>query len=195
MPVIEKKSSFNISEQFQWPFQCYREGCHSENGYCEEPDTCLCKTGWEGESCDECVPYWFCPASGTCNEPNQCICGSGVADNGYCNREIINGNLNYISPVSPVVKNRVITIRLFFFLNLGPRFDSFGECSNPCKSNPAIESALGLAPGTRVSTCRWNDNGPCDDRSETCNGSRDWIVQQEGESDPEKCIYVSAGQK
>eukprot|EP00095_Tigriopus_kingsejongensis_P012307 maker-scaffold2342_size16862-snap-gene-0.3 protein:Tk12307 transcript:maker-scaffold2342_size16862-snap-gene-0.3-mRNA-1 annotation:"protein jagged-1" len=67
------------------------EGCHTYNGYCEEPFTCLCKTGWEGELCSECVSYWKCPVGGTCIDPNQCICSDDVKDNGFCNREIING--------------------------------------------------------------------------------------------------------
>ena len=73
---------------------------------------------------------------------------------------------------------------------LGPRFDTFGDCSNPCKANAEAEAALGLTPGTRVSTCRWNESGPCVDQVETCNGSRDWVFQESGESDPEKCIFV-----
>ena len=75
-------------------------------------------------------------------------------------------------------------------LILGPRFDSFGECSNPCKSNPDIEAALNLPLGTHVSECRWNENGPCADITQVCHGSRDWVVQDSGESDPEKCIFV-----
>ena len=73
----------------------------------------------------------------------------------------------------------------------GPRFDSFGECSNPCKSNPDIEATLSLPQGIRVSECRWNENGPCVDLTESCHGSRDWVVQDSGESDPEKCIFVT----
>ena len=59
-----------------------------------QPDTCLCKTGWEGETCEACVSYWRCPASGTCVEPNQCICGEearGQDQHRVCNRENING--------------------------------------------------------------------------------------------------------
>ncbi|XP_059098127.1 neurogenic locus protein delta-like [Tigriopus californicus] len=86
------------------------EGCHEHNGYCEEPFTCLCKTGWEGDLCGQCVPYWQCPTAGTCVEPNQCICAESVEDNGYCNRDIINGD----------------------------RYEDFGACSNPCRQNSAV---------------------------------------------------------
>ncbi|TRY80742.1 hypothetical protein TCAL_15407 [Tigriopus californicus] len=58
------------------------------------PDTCICKAGWQGPSCSECVPYWICPEDGYCYEPNQCICNSTVTDKDrfdICNREKING--------------------------------------------------------------------------------------------------------
>ena len=77
-----------------------------------------------------------------------------------------------------------------FLYTPGPRFDSFGECSNPCKFDPAIEASLELAPGHRVSSCRWNESGNCTDQIEPCNGTRDWVVQSSGESDPERCIYA-----
>ena len=71
---------------------------------------------------------------------------------------------------------------------LGPRFASFGECSNPCTANPRIELLLNVPQGIRVSECRWNENGTCVDISEPCHGSRDWVILDTGVSDHEKCI-------
>ncbi len=59
-----------------------------------QPDECLCKNGWEGSTCEDCVRYWSCPSGGTCREPNQCVCTREVAggdQEGLCNREDING--------------------------------------------------------------------------------------------------------
>ena len=79
-----------------------------------------------------------------------------------------------------------------YIVYTGPRFDAFGECSNPCKHNDELETVLNIAPGTRVSTCRWNETGPCVDRTESCHGSREWVFQGSGESDVENCIIVGA---
>ena len=37
---------------------------------------CICETGWSGEACDRCVPYWDCPETveESCVNPNECIC-------------------------------------------------------------------------------------------------------------------------
>ena len=38
--------------------------CHKEHGKCVEgkgANFCLCNTGWKGETCDDCCPYWNCP--------------------------------------------------------------------------------------------------------------------------------------
>lgn len=34
---------------------------------------CRCNYGWQGQLCDECLPYPGC-VHGTCNEPWQCTC-------------------------------------------------------------------------------------------------------------------------
>ena len=40
------------------------------------PETCLCKPGWQGPNCTECVPYWNCQ-HGYCEQPWECICKPG----------------------------------------------------------------------------------------------------------------------
>ena len=40
------------------------------------PDTCICKDGWTGPNCTECVPYWNCQ-HGTCQKPWECNCDAG----------------------------------------------------------------------------------------------------------------------
>ena len=57
-----------------------------------QPDTCLCKPGWRGPECADCVPYWDCPPFGFCIEPNQCYCSTNSSDP-YCNHHAINGEL------------------------------------------------------------------------------------------------------
>ena len=44
-----------------------------------EPDTCICKLGWKGVNCTECVPYPGCNINGTvkegaCVKPWECNC-------------------------------------------------------------------------------------------------------------------------
>ena len=64
-----------------------------ENGECvegpeDQDNFCICETGWKGDDCKQCVPYWECPNQGedACNVPNECLCGETVDDpNGLCN--------------------------------------------------------------------------------------------------------------
>ena len=51
-----------------------------------QPGECICKTGWSGADCNQCIPYWACPEKGpeNCNLPNECICFNTV-DNFLCN--------------------------------------------------------------------------------------------------------------
>ncbi|XP_072165055.1 protein jagged-1b-like [Diadema setosum] len=50
-----------------------RKGCHAIYGYCHLPDECRCRHGWQGELCDECMPYPGC-LHGGCVSPWQCDC-------------------------------------------------------------------------------------------------------------------------
>ncbi len=50
-------------------------------------------SGWKGEACDQCVPYWDCPnkAADACNLPNECFCAPGTEDpEGLCQNEFLN---------------------------------------------------------------------------------------------------------
>ena len=40
------------------------------------PDTCICRDGWTGPNCTECVPYWNCQ-HGSCKKPWECNCDPG----------------------------------------------------------------------------------------------------------------------
>ncbi|XP_044231956.1 protein delta homolog 1 isoform X1 [Thunnus albacares] len=51
-------------------------GCNTENGFCEKPGKCRCKPGWQGDNCDQCVPFPGC-LHGTCEKAWQCICEEG----------------------------------------------------------------------------------------------------------------------
>ncbi|XP_056152466.1 protein delta homolog 1 [Lampris incognitus] len=51
-------------------------GCNPEGGFCEEPGECRCKPGWQGETCNRCVPFPGC-LHGSCQKAWQCICEDG----------------------------------------------------------------------------------------------------------------------
>ncbi|XP_055357757.1 delta-like protein B [Paramacrobiotus metropolitanus] len=51
-------------------------GCHAQNGYCEVPNECKCRLGWQGRDCSECIRYPGCER-GTCQQPFQCNCDEG----------------------------------------------------------------------------------------------------------------------
>merc|ERR1739848_108472 len=72
-----------------------------QNGECAGPEECVCfsgcETGWQGDSCDRCVPYWECPQPDNgipaCINPNDCICTtSGLSDpKGLCGHSELGG--------------------------------------------------------------------------------------------------------
>ena len=54
-----------------------REECVHGKCVANDPENCcICETGWSGEACDRCVPYWDCPETveESCVNPNECIC-------------------------------------------------------------------------------------------------------------------------
>ncbi|XP_071482925.1 scavenger receptor cysteine-rich domain-containing protein DMBT1-like [Diadema antillarum] len=59
------------------------DNCHSGNctngcvhGACVGPDMCSCEDGYQGPSCEDCVPFEGC-VHGTCENPGDCICLPG----------------------------------------------------------------------------------------------------------------------
>ncbi|XP_051504649.1 protein jagged-2 isoform X1 [Myxocyprinus asiaticus] len=50
-----------------------KQGCSELHGSCEAPGECVCKYGWQGPLCDECLPYPGC-VHGTCVKPWTCTC-------------------------------------------------------------------------------------------------------------------------
>ena len=52
------------------------------HGICRSPDYCACEVGWEGISCDSCIPLPGCK-HGYCEQALECNCESGYGG-GYC---------------------------------------------------------------------------------------------------------------
>ncbi|XP_026120215.1 protein jagged-2-like [Carassius auratus] len=50
-----------------------KQGCSELHGSCDTPGECVCKYGWQGLLCDECLPYPGC-VHGTCMKPWTCTC-------------------------------------------------------------------------------------------------------------------------
>ncbi|KAF0311266.1 Neurogenic locus protein delta [Amphibalanus amphitrite] len=51
-------------------------GCHSEHGFCDQPNQCQCRSGWKGKFCDVCERYPGC-RNGTCSTAWGCDCLEG----------------------------------------------------------------------------------------------------------------------
>ncbi|KAL2082303.1 hypothetical protein ACEWY4_022121 [Coilia grayii] len=74
-----------------------KQGCNLLQGGCPgEPGECRCKYGWQGDFCDECLPYPGCQ-HGTCTRPWQCDCEKNWGGL-LCNK-----NLNYCGTHHPCV--------------------------------------------------------------------------------------------
>ena len=54
------------------------------HGFCTKPGECLCRQGWSGPDCDQCMTHPGCPEEGKCIEPWDCICNSTTITNKYC---------------------------------------------------------------------------------------------------------------
>ncbi|XP_078001352.1 uncharacterized protein LOC144453853 [Glandiceps talaboti] len=64
-----------------------RPGCHAENGHCTVPGECVCRLGWQGDLCDECVKFQGCK-NGFCRNPYDCICQEGWGGQ-FCHLDLI----------------------------------------------------------------------------------------------------------
>ncbi|XP_072895757.1 protein delta homolog 1 isoform X1 [Hemitrygon akajei] len=68
-------------------------GCHSLNGFCEIAGECRCKSGWQGELCDKCIPSPGC-LHGMCTKPWECVCKEGWTGS-LCNKASHNCSAEY----------------------------------------------------------------------------------------------------
>ncbi|KAG7466452.1 hypothetical protein MATL_G00164940, partial [Megalops atlanticus] len=56
-------------------FEC-SPGCDPDNGFCEQTGECRCKPGWQGATCNQCIPFPGC-VHGSCEKAWQCNCEEG----------------------------------------------------------------------------------------------------------------------
>ena len=61
-----------------------KAGCDEVHGQCSAPDECVCKTGWQGPLCDQCIPDPKCK-HGTCSVPWECQCDDSWGGT-YCDK-------------------------------------------------------------------------------------------------------------
>ncbi|XP_070577928.1 delta-like protein B [Ptychodera flava] len=64
-----------------------KEGCHAEYGQCRVPGECECRSGWQGEFCDECQVFPGCQ-HGYCDGPFKCECFEGWGGT-FCNQDLV----------------------------------------------------------------------------------------------------------
>ncbi|KAL7861760.1 hypothetical protein SRHO_G00132010 [Serrasalmus rhombeus] len=61
-------------------------GCNLENGFCDKNGECRCRPGWQGVTCEQCVPFPGC-VHGKCEKAWQCICEQGWVGS-QCDQDI-----------------------------------------------------------------------------------------------------------
>ena len=95
----------NISYIYSFGLGCGEHGTCFKHPTNSSENFCICESGWQGESCDHCKPFWKCPqpfnvtqgfSSGnfpSCVNPNECICATqGLSDpNGLCGHPELGG--------------------------------------------------------------------------------------------------------
>uniref|UniRef100_A0A8C4KM89 Delta-like protein 4 n=1 Tax=Dromaius novaehollandiae TaxID=8790 RepID=A0A8C4KM89_DRONO len=109
-------------------------GCTEQNGYCNKPGECICRPGWQGRYCDECIPHIGC-RHGTCKTQWQCICDEGWGGL-FCDQD-----LNYCTHHRPC-KN-------------GATCMNTGQGSYTCSCKPGF---TGIDCEHEISEC---DSNPC----------------------------------
>ena len=81
-------SQLNFVYIFSSP-KCNHGTCKASEGV---ENICMCQNGWQGKSCDQCIPYWECPnqQEDACVLPSQCICNDNTVDpKGLCHNEAV----------------------------------------------------------------------------------------------------------
>ena len=73
---------------------CNHNGAGCKYGECRSPDYCACEVGWEGVSCDICIPLPGCENGNCTDTALECNCFEGWSG-AYC--EIRNLKKNYKS--------------------------------------------------------------------------------------------------
>ncbi|XP_048393985.1 protein delta homolog 1 isoform X2 [Stegostoma tigrinum] len=86
-----------IAGAFTQGTEC-KHGCHSLNGFCETTGECRCKSGWQGELCDQCIPFPGC-LHGLCTKPWECVCEEGWSGS------LCDTASNSCSPAHPCANN------------------------------------------------------------------------------------------
>ncbi|NXG28190.1 DLL4 protein, partial [Dromaius novaehollandiae] len=119
--------------QRRWTAICL-SGCTEQNGYCNKPGECICRPGWQGRYCDECIPHIGC-RHGTCKTQWQCICDEGWGGL-FCDQD-----LNYCTHHRPC-KN-------------GATCMNTGQGSYTCSCKPGF---TGIDCEHEISEC---DSNPC----------------------------------
>ncbi|KAF5890925.1 protein delta 1, partial [Clarias magur] len=59
-------------------------GCNLNKGVCDSGE-CRCNPGWQGPTCEQCVPLPGC-VHGTCEDAWQCVCEQGWVGS-QCDRD------------------------------------------------------------------------------------------------------------
>ncbi|NXS39371.1 DLL4 protein, partial [Balaeniceps rex] len=135
-PCTENFSNKAVKVQ-TWFSKCVAiclSGCTEQNGYCNKPGECICRPGWQGRYCDECIPHIGC-RHGTCKTQWQCICDEGWGGL-FCDQD-----LNYCTHHRPC-KN-------------GATCMNTGQGSYTCSCKPGF---TGVDCEHEISEC---DSNPC----------------------------------
>ena len=84
---------------------CEQNGIGCVHGECREPNFCACEVGWEGASCDNCVPLPGCN-HGSCSNAFECSCDAGWAG-AFCDIAVCDGchNGDCVAPNECVCSN------------------------------------------------------------------------------------------
>ncbi|XP_009275876.1 PREDICTED: delta-like protein 4 [Aptenodytes forsteri] len=134
LPLKKKKALVCADGAFAWDRAICLSGCTEQNGYCNKPGECICRPGWQGRYCDECIPHIGC-RHGTCKTQWQCICDEGWGGL-FCDQD-----LNYCTHHRPC-KN-------------GATCMNTGQGSYTCSCKPGF---TGVDCEHEISEC---DSNPC----------------------------------